>query len=276
METESVGYFELGVLLFLTALVLPVIFYFRLFFLDKKDVEKKPFISFISVLIAFTIYLGSTIFSAPLCLRLVLFLQQSGFPIQNEALLPLAQLCTILCSFFLIVLFSVLHIQRRKIWGEEKGLLKGMLIGCICYPIVLLLMNVIDLILTYLNFEKGEQTAISLVRNLQPIPWLYWSYMVVVFTVVPIFEEILFRGFLQNYLRRLGVQPAILITSCIFAFFHYSTTQRAANVEILVGLFIFAYFLGVTYWKQRSLWASIGMHAVLNFFSLIFLHFFDG
>jgi hypothetical protein len=77
--------------------------------------------------------------------------------------------------------------------------------------------------------------------------------------LVPIAEELFFRGFLYTALRQhTTVWPAVAISSLIFAAGHYD----AAGV-IAAGL-IMGIALALIYEYTHSLWASIAMHAINN------------
>lgn len=76
--------------------------------------------------------------------------------------------------------------------------------------------------------------------------------------VVPIWEEMFFRGFLHNALRnRLSMWPAIIISSFIFAVFHGIAIQA-------IGAFVLAVGLAWLYDKSDSLWPPIFAHALNN------------
>ena len=76
--------------------------------------------------------------------------------------------------------------------------------------------------------------------------------------VVPIFEELLFRGFLQTSLRSLSGNPwsAIVLTSLFFAILHPPTH--------IPGLFFLSCGLGYAYERSGSLFRPILMHIFFN------------
>jgi membrane protease YdiL (CAAX protease family) len=87
--------------------------------------------------------------------------------------------------------------------------------------------------------------------------------------IVPVLEELLFRGFLQGAFRRFfSVRTAILFSSFIFALFHFSLGQGVNNMTILVSLFILSLFLGFLKERQGNLWGSIAMHMTFNAISV--------
>ncbi len=165
---------------------------------------------------------------------------------------------------------------QRAVWGNRargiKNVLHDFFMGAstwlICYPLVALLAQLIA------RFEPSdqEQTAVKALRMTTETPLLFAFTALLVVFLVPIAEEMLFRGFLQTWLRqKLGWRYAILVTSLIFALFHYSSAQGTANLTLLSSLFILSCFLGFLYERQGSLWASIALHMMFNGISVLIL-----
>lgn len=154
---------------------------------------------------------------------------------------------------------------------------KDLLIGAgtwfIAFPVTVVVGQTLA-ILTLLFFPgpAKEQVAVMYVKMAQSYPGLFWIMVVFIVALVPLLEEILFRGFLQTYLRQsLGSLGAILSASAVFALFHYSASQGGSNLEILGSLFVLSCFLGFLFERQASLWASVGLHAFFNLVSIVFL-----
>jgi membrane protease YdiL (CAAX protease family) len=81
----------------------------------------------------------------------------------------------------------------------------------------------------------------------------------------PLFEEIMFRGFLLPSLTRyLPAWGAIAITSVLFAAAHLSLAE-------MVPLTVLGGILGFVYWRSRNLLASILLHSLWNSGTLISL-----
>lgn len=156
---------------------------------------------------------------------------------------------------------SKLHPFRDFLFGSMSWL--------ICFPIVLLLGQLLGLAIEELFHPAPvDQLAVKYVKIAAGNPLLFALTLIATVTVVPAIEELLFRGFLQNWLHRyFSFRSAIVITSLIFAAFHFSTKQGVLNFELLPTLFVLSCFLGYLYERQSSLWASIGLHATFNFIS---------
>ena len=75
---------------------------------------------------------------------------------------------------------------------------------------------------------------------------------------VPIAEELIFRGFLYNFLKeRWGVWPGVFVSALIFGIIH-------GNVTVGVTAFLLGILLAVLYEYSHSLWTSILVHAINN------------
>ncbi len=76
--------------------------------------------------------------------------------------------------------------------------------------------------------------------------------------VIPIGEELFFRGFLHNWLRnRLAMWPAILVSAFIFSVFHLIPLQ-------MLMVFPMGVMTAWLYEKSKSLAAPIALHIVNN------------
>ena len=87
----------------------------------------------------------------------------------------------------------------------------------------------------------------------------------VIFIVVSLNEEIMFRGYvLNNMMTSMNKYIALIISSIIFMAVHLMN----ANLSILgtVNLFLAGLVLGMYYIYMKNLWFSIGMHLTWNFF----------
>ena len=88
--------------------------------------------------------------------------------------------------------------------------------------------------------------------------WVRVLVIGLVVCVVPVFEEMLFRGLMQSSLRAWlpGVWPAILITSALFAMVHSLTHT--------LGIFALSCAMGYAYERSGSLFRPMVMHVLFN------------
>ena len=93
------------------------------------------------------------------------------------------------------------------------------------------------------------------------------AYFILVITIVflaPIGEEILFRGFLQNFLEKTwgDVTRAVLFTSLFFALIHL-------NPYWVIQIYLLGVILGFAAWSSKSIITSIVFHVIINASSLL-------
>jgi membrane protease YdiL (CAAX protease family) len=87
----------------------------------------------------------------------------------------------------------------------------------------------------------------------------------------PVLEEILYRGFLQQGLRRLDVGPwlATVSTAGLFTLMHLPALPIEGRISALSGLFVLAIGLGLIRERTGRLEACILAHALFNTFNLL-------
>ncbi len=160
---------------------------------------------------------------------------------------------------------------------KKKAFYHDILIGSffwICsYPIVVMLSQLIELFLYGVGYEQQiDQVAVKNLKSVLSYPLLLSCTIFAVVLIVPIAEEILFRGFFQNWIiTRIGRIKGIIATSILFASFHFSMSQNWNNLEVLLSLFVLSCYLGFVYERQSSLWASIALHSTFNAISVLII-----
>ncbi len=171
-------------------------------------------------------------------------------------------------------IFLPLDVEQRQ-WSKAIGM--GFL-GCIiALPLVHFVSNSFD-VLMYLIYKVQhlpDQQAVRFLKAAMESPFSFVLALISIIILAPLLEEVLFRGFLQNFLKKyLGVIGSICITAFIFALFHYSPVQRLGNFSVVGSLFVLAFFLGFIYERQQNLISSIVLHATFNFISIISIFLF--
>ena len=162
-----------------------------------------------------------------------------------------------------------------------KSKLQDFFIACmswvLSYPLVVAVGQLIAifLLVTYQNIEP-EQVAVKQIKTASSSPLLLFTLITSVIFIVPFIEELIFRGFFQNWLKKfMSVSQAIVVTSLIFALFHFSPSQGMGNVELIASLFVLSCFLGFIYERQKSLWAPISLHAIFNAVSVMLIFYVE-
>ena len=119
----------------------------------------------------------------------------------------------------------------------------------------------------------GAKTSDPISQAYSTMKWpaLFWIASVV---FAPVFEESLFRGFLFAGLKdsKLGIAGTIVLTGLVFALLH----AFQYGVGVIAQIFVLGIVFGVVRWRTRSLFSTIGLHAVWNLLQLLLLTFAAG
>lgn len=262
------------------------------FFNPPADTEKEveQALSWNYVALAFTIFVVLGLFLFPVLAGVWISLQPAGVAVNSEEnfdpllkgwfnVFSMSSITAILLLFT-----SSLGVENwLLIWNrsQKTGMKRvqdfffGVITWVVAYPYVSFIGQLAALLIILFFPEipfNPEQNAVKYVKGLLEFPLLFWTTAVVLVFVVPMTEELLFRGFLQSWLRTIMGKPkAIVLSSFLFAGMHYSSVQGIANGELLFSLFILSLFLGYLYERQRTLWAPIGLHAAFNAISIIMI-----
>lgn len=175
--------------------------------------------------------------------------------------------------------FSLPPLQRHQLWHQTTTpsyvhIGMGIVAWFISYPVVLAFSEGVSLILWhFFQHSFVEQIAVQNVRNTMMSPVLFGLTTISIVTLVPLTEEFLFRALLQSWLkgRFQNAGIAIVISSFIFALFHYSKFHGITNVELLSSLFLLSCMLGYLFERQGSLLAPVTLHGFFNLMSLFML-----
>jgi uncharacterized protein len=187
-------------------------------------------------------------------------------------------------SFMFLVLVGYCFLMNSRtrhfiFWGEGKASLSrfwktagmGVIGWTVSYPFVLISSFVTNLISKWLWGEtESEQVAVKHLKMTIGNTPLFVAMVFVIILIVPFIEEFLFRGLLQNLLKRyLSRGWAITLTAVIFACVHFSSSQGIMNFQLILSLLALSGFLGFIYERERTLWASYGLHATFNAINVI-------
>ncbi len=163
--------------------------------------------------------------------------------------------------------------QKASLKKAGKALLMGLVSLAVSYPFVFLTGILMSLVsLGIWGEAKVEQVAVKQLKMTMGYPALFSLMVVVIVVLVPFMEELLFRGFLHNLLKRyLGRFWGVCVTAFIFALVHFAPSQGNGNLQLIASLFTLSLFLGFIYERERSLWAPIALHASFNGFSVLLI-----
>lgn len=115
-----------------------------------------------------------------------------------------------------------------------------------------------------IHTPKVETPFEQLVKT--PLSILFLAFTAVV--LAPLFEEMVFRGFIQPLLSRsLGVVFGVLVTSCLFGGLHAPEYQDAW--QYIVGITLVGVALGAVRAKTDSIIPGTVMHGCFNAVSVV-------
>ena len=241
--------------------------------------------SFTQCCICFAIYLVNGAFVAPLLYNISLNLSRSiGWDIFNDqkAKLILLQTLDIIANLFFLSLY--ISFQKKgslkAIWKDPQmnsqgsyfyDILLGFFTWFIAFPVIVAINSICELInnLVFKSVEIDQVAVKFLKLSASSLTTVILS-VAMILLIAPLVEEFLFRGCMQNWLRRhIGTPLAVILTSLVFAFMHYSPSQGASNFPLIISLFSFSLYLGFLYEKTRSLLAPMILHMTFNGISVI-------
>lgn len=168
---------------------------------------------------------------------------------------------TFLIILFLIFLFTKEKLIRRcrlhKLSLKNIGLISLTSIG-IAFLIILLMQVFFSLFPSL--FKSYEMVSNSLTAS-------HGSFITLLSLIVliPIFEEIFFRGVIFGFLRDNFKLPiALIVQALVFGIAHGNLVQGTYT-------FILGLFLGIVFYYTDSLFASITAHITYNLFGILLI-----
>ena len=192
-----------------------------------------------------------------------------------------ARMSQVLGTFFLLflpaVLFMLVCHGKNKFWlGFNKhinaqqivlGFFLIFLANVIANPLVdlskMLLTHLPNLNATGIRMEAEYTEQVMALSNLKS--WGEFFMAIVIMAFFPaLFEEIFFRGAVQNLLERWWKMPllAILVTSLLFSLIHMS-------VFLFLSRAVLGFVLGLMYQRSKNLWVNIIAHFLNNTVAVI-------
>lgn len=248
------------------------------FRLTTPEWEIPPLVTGRQVVAAFAIYLLCFLLLLPLLFALLTLM----LPLTSEQLNPWAQVVgpAILSALLFALWGGMDRIERSRLfsWTVDVMPLRDFGVGALswllAFPITTLIGQTLTLLLRLVfGPAESEQVAVRQLHEAYGNHVLVVAQLICIVLIVPVVEELLFRGFMLNWIReRLGRGWAVALSAALFAGFHFSTSQGVVgNIALVVPLFLLGLLLGFLYLRQRSLWAPIGLHMIYNGFGSLFL-----
>ncbi len=187
----------------------------------------------------------------------------------------------ILCIIYFSYLIFKIFIQK-EITGTDNSILKTMYFFrmdklLFCVPILYYFiktnkekkyfkvnkkLNITDIV-TYFALIYGINIFLNLISsaiNIEGQKFIVqrpiYTDIIYAICIAPVLEEIVFRGVLMTYLKKYGIQTAIIVSSLFFGISHY-------NIYMIIPAFFIGIVLAYVSYKY-SIKYSILLHILLN------------
>ena len=158
------------------------------------------------------------------------------------------------------------RVERWPAWAAA-----GLLIGALSIPVSTQVEELsIALISLFIGRGSAEQMAeqehlsdvlTGILQDPISMPEFAWILFLVC-VLVPIGEEIFFRGFIYGTLRRWGLATAVVLSALFFSAVHQQIVHS-------LPIFVLGVVLAVVYERTRSLLPSMVIHAVNNVVAIL-------
>lgn len=204
---------------------------------------------------------------------------------KNVAMARLSQvLGTLFLLFVPAVLYSLVVNGRNKFWLGFNPWFNGwqivvgffiiLVANLLASPLADLTKSVVANFPNFNTYAKNledlyNQQVLAL-SNLKSWP----EYILAIFIMAffpALFEEIFFRGAMQNLLEKWWKQPlaAIIVTSLVFSLIHFS-------VYLFLSRAVLGFVLGLLYYKTKNIWVNIVAHFLNNAIAVSQLFYLSG
>jgi len=193
----------------------------------------------------------------------------------NEGIVSIAN-TTILDTIAIgAVLYFVLRCKNRirDLGLSLKNFFKNIYYGIAGYiaviPVLFMALLLTVILVNIFKYKPAPQPVMEVFLEEEKEAVLtYLTFFVA--ALGPVMEEIFFRGFLYNAIKKeTGVKPALLISAVLFSFLH-------AHVVGFLPILVLGVFLAYLYEKTGSLIPSITVHVIHNLLMVLFVFLIKG
>ena len=192
-----------------------------------------------------------------------------------------SRIAQVLGTFFLLFLPAVAYMLichgKNKFWlGFNKHINAGQIVlgffliflaNIIANPLEdfskMVIANFPSLNAMGMKLEAAYSEQVAALSNLKSWPEFFMALVIMAFFPA-LFEEIFFRGAVQNLLERWWKKPllAVLVTSLLFSLIHMS-------VFLFLSRALLGFVLGLMYQRSKNLWVNIVAHFLNNTVAVI-------
>lgn len=186
-------------------------------------------------------------------------------------------LCCSVISKIFIFLFILIFIKSENLIDDffkgRKFIKLGVLTYIMSLPWVAISALFVNFVTVKLLHKPMGRIGFNFIPNqIATYPLLFLVYQFNTCFIVPVYEEIIFRGFVQNFFSRkfssfIGI--SIILSSLLFTTVHYKLVNEIKDLYLLLPIFISSIFIGFLYHKTRSLTSCIVFHVTHNLVNVL-------
>lgn len=203
----------------------------------------------------------------PLTGLVVMTLMRYAVPEESRRAIPLFVHIILLVSWIALYIamgLCPLWLARRRLpaftwcWPSWSELVRELSVALLVLPGMWMLILLVRELFARFSSSDANHDLMELTERVGPHPFLIVMW-ILAFTMAPLFEELFFRAFLHNALRRfLPALLASLLQSAIFGLFHPFSLLYVGAVFV-IGLCL----TGLYEWR-RTLLAPMCLHGLHN------------
>jgi uncharacterized protein len=238
-------------------------------FFSIPHCKNRETVTSIDLFVTFSIYLVINFITLSISISSLSRVINISYPTVSSSIVFIFYLITMLLLLFY---YKKRPPQTRSPFTAYKNIILAAAAFLVIYPTALFTSQLLDIfnLIAFNILEPPRQTIVDYLNRITNFPIAFFLTVSTIVVIAPISEEIIFRGYLQTWLKKiLGKNPAIFLASFLFAVFHFSYNQSYSNITIIISLFVVAIYFGVIYERQKSLLSPIIAHMIFNAVSTI-------
>lgn len=238
-------------------------------------------VTFFQFITAFSLFLGSQIFFGALIGLGVISSFGSQNPFLDTSITAIIVYMLLFATFILYLKLQNRNFVKRLLFDRDpsiplscgigKNIKRGAYTLILAIPVLILVKWILA---QSFAFEEKEQKVAILLKNMSQYPLIFVSFSTIVAIIVPFLEELVFRGYLQGWLKsRFNSTVAVLVSASCFALVHFEYDLKMDNIPILISICIVGIFLAILREKFANIWAPYSFHAIFNGLSVLMVLF---
>lgn len=165
---------------------------------------------------------------------------------------------------YLLLFISYHFIIKKPIMNKSIFKLKDVGLGAVIGLIIYFLSLGINFLLGHF-FKMTTPDNLAYLNSLNPIVMIISGGI-----IVPILEEVFYRGFMYKLLDVYYDRVFIVFSSLLFTIIHYQNSRQiGVLIYSLLAAFVSSLILNTAYRKTNSIYTSISSHILYNLIVLI-------